>query len=138
MQQFLGDPESGHLDLESHCLALAIATKTLHEKRFKHTKKTIDHTPHHFKISNRVYFKNKQPEKWDLKWRAGYRIVCIEHNGYYLHIENQAAGKIISCNVKGIAHELPVELWNVDTKFGRGGKFINHPESFPTYVLNKN
>ena len=23
----------------------------------------------------------------------GYRIVCIEHDGHFLHIENQAMGK---------------------------------------------
>ena len=36
MQQFLGDPESGCLDLKSHPLALAIAKKTLDENTFKH------------------------------------------------------------------------------------------------------
>ena len=35
MQQFLGDPDSGHLDLKSHHLALAIAKKTLDENWFK-------------------------------------------------------------------------------------------------------
>ena len=39
--------------------------------------------------------KYKQPGKWDLKWRACNRIVCIECNGDYLHIENQATGKTI-------------------------------------------
>ena len=53
----------------------------------------MDREPPSFKIGDRVYFKNKQPGKWDLKWRPGYRIVCIEHNGHYLHIENQATGK---------------------------------------------
>ena len=45
MQQFLGDPETGHLDLESHCLALAIAKKTLDDNRFKHAQKTTN-APH--------------------------------------------------------------------------------------------
>ena len=31
LQQFLVNPHSGHLDLKSHCLALAIAKKTLNE-----------------------------------------------------------------------------------------------------------
>ena len=35
----LGGPEYGHLDLESHHLALAIAKKTLDENRFKHAQK---------------------------------------------------------------------------------------------------
>ena len=55
--------------------------------------KTTDREPPSFKIGDKVYFKNKQSGKWDLKWRPGYRIVCIEHDRHYLHIENQAAGK---------------------------------------------
>ena len=94
MQHFLGDPDSGMLNLEAHRLALAIAKKTLDENRFKTAQKTMDQTPPPFQIGNRVYFKNKQPSKWDLKWRPGYRIVCIEHNGHFSHIENQATGKV--------------------------------------------
>ena len=46
-----------------------------------------------------VYFKNKQPGKWDLKWRPGYRIVCIEHNGHFIHIEKPGHRKntILQC-----------------------------------------
>ena len=95
MQWFLGWSRIWTcLDLKSHCLALAIAKKNLDENRFKHAQnwqQTV--TPPNFKVGDRVYFKNKQPGKWDLKWRAGYRIVCIEHNRHYLHIENQATGK---------------------------------------------
>ena len=47
-----------------------------------------------FQIGDHVYFKNKQPGKLDLKWRPGYRIVCIRHDGHFIHIENQATGKI--------------------------------------------
>ena len=36
MQLILGDPDSGHLDLKSHCLTLAIAKKTLDENGLKH------------------------------------------------------------------------------------------------------
>ena len=75
MQQFLGDPDSGMLNLEVHRLALAIAKKTLDENHFKTTEKIMDRTPPSFKIGDRVYFKNKQPSKWNLKWRPGYRIV---------------------------------------------------------------
>ena len=75
MQQFLGDPDSGMLNLEAHRLALAIAKKTLDKNHFKTAQKTMDGTPPTFKIGDRVYFKNKQPSKWDLKWRPGYRIV---------------------------------------------------------------
>ena len=75
MQQFLGDPDSGMLNLEAHTLTLAIAKKTLDDNHFKAAHKTMDRTPLTFKIGDRVYFKNKQPGKQDLKWRPGYRIV---------------------------------------------------------------
>ena len=94
MQQFLGDPNSGKLNLETHRLALAIAKKTLDENRFTATQKTLARDQPAFQIGNHVYFKNKQPGKWDLKWRPGYRIVHIECNGHFICIENQATGKI--------------------------------------------
>ena len=37
---FLGDPESGRLNLETHQLALAIVKKTLDENHFKNAQKT--------------------------------------------------------------------------------------------------
>ena len=58
MQQFLGDPDSGILNLEAHRLVLAIAKKTLYENHFKAAHKTMDRTPPTFKIGDRVYFKN--------------------------------------------------------------------------------
>ena len=91
---FLGDPDSQMLNLETYRLSLAIAKKTLDENRFKMAQKTMDHTPSSFKIGDRVYFKNKQPGKWDHKWRPGYRIVCIECNRHFLCIENQATRKV--------------------------------------------
>ena len=94
MQCFLGDPDSGKLNLEIHRLALAIAKKTLNDNRFTAAQKTLARDKPAFQIGDRVYFKNKQPGKWDLKWRPGYRILCIEHDGHFLHIENQATGKI--------------------------------------------
>ena len=93
MQQVLGNPDSGKLHLETHRLALAIAKKTLDENRFTAPQKTLARDHPAFQIGNCVYFKNKQPGKWDLKWRPGYRIVCIEHNGHFIHFENQATGK---------------------------------------------
>ena len=39
MQHFLGDPDSGMLNLEAHRLALAVAKKTLDENRFKTAQK---------------------------------------------------------------------------------------------------
>ena len=94
MQHFLGDPDSGMLNMETHRLALAIAKKTLDENRFTATQKTMARDKPAFQIGDHVYFKNKQPGKWDLKWRPGYRIVCIECDGHFIHIENQATGKI--------------------------------------------
>ena len=93
MQHFLGDPDSGMLNLETHRLALAIEKKTLDENRFRTAQKTMGHTPPSFKIGDRVYSKNKQPGKWDLKWRPGYRIVHIEHDGNFLHIETKPPEK---------------------------------------------
>ena len=135
MQQFLGDPDSGMQNLEGHRFTLAIA-KMLDKNHFKTAQKTMDRTPPSFKIGDRVYFKNKQPSKWDLKWRPGYRIVQIKCNGHLLHIENQGTGKEQSCNVKDIVLEPAVEFWNIDTQFGSAGKFINHPINLPTISLH--
>ena len=136
MQWFLGDPDSGMLNLEAHRLVIAIAKKMLDENYFKTAQKTMDRTPPSFKIGDRVYFKNKQPSKWDLIWRPGYRIVHIECNRHFLHNENQAAGKVQSSNVMDIVLKTPVELWNIDTQFGRVIKFINHPANLPTISLH--
>ena len=56
MQQFLEDPDSRMLSLETHRLALAIAKKTLDDNHFKAAHKTMDRTPPTFKIGDRVYF----------------------------------------------------------------------------------
>ena len=96
----------------------------------------MEWTPPSFKIGDRVYFKNTQPGKWDLKWRPGYRIVHIEHDRHFLNIENQATGKVCSCNMKDIILEPPIEFWNIDTQFGRAGRYINQPANLPTINLN--
>ena len=123
------------LNLEVHRLTLAIAKKMLDENCFNTAQKTMDRTPPSFNIGDRVYFKNKQPSKWDLKRRPRYRIVQIEHNRHFLHIENQAAGKVQSCNMKDVVLEPPVEFWNRGTQFGRARKYINHPANLPTISL---
>ena len=110
MQWFLGDPDSGKLHLETHRLALAIAKKTLDENRFTATQKTLARDNPAFQVGNHVYFKNKQPGKWDLKWRPGYRIVHIECNEHFIHIENQATRKTQSCNVTDIILESPCQV----------------------------
>ena len=94
LQWFLSDPDYGHLDLKSHYPALAIAKKTtLDENYFKHAQRTTNCTLPNFKVGNRVFFKHKQHGKWYLKWRAGYRIVSREYNGYYLHLETKLQEK---------------------------------------------
>ena len=135
MQHFLGDPNLGKLHLETHRLALAIAKKTLNENRFTATQKTLTRDNPAFQVGDCVYFKNKQPGKWDIKWRPGYRIVCIEHNGHFIHIENQTTGKTQSCNITDIILEPPVKFWNIDTQFGRASHYINHPANLPTIQL---
>ena len=117
MQHFLGDPDSGMLNLEMHSLALAIAKKTLDENRFKSAQKTMAQKNPAFQVGDSVYLKNTQPGKWDLRWRPRYRIVCIECDGHFIHIENQATGKIQSCNVMDIILEPAIEFWNIDTHF---------------------
>ena len=66
----------------------------------------------------------------------GYRIVCAEHNGHYVYIENQATGKTRFCNVKDIVHELPVELWNVDRKVWQSWKIYESFRKSPHYPPN--
>ena len=70
-----GDPDSGMITLEAQRLTLVIAKKTLDENHFKTVQKTMDRQTPSFKKGDMVYFKNKQPSKWDLKWRSEYRIV---------------------------------------------------------------
>ena len=136
IQWFLGDLDLGILYLEAHRLSLAITKKMLVENCFRTAQKTMDRTPPSFKIGDGVYFKNKQPSKWDFKWRPGYRIVWIEDDGHFLHIENQAIGKVWSCNMKDVVLEPPIEFWNIDTQFGRAGKYVNHPANLPTISLH--
>ena len=64
---FLGDPNSGMLNLETHRLALAIAKKTLDENRFTATQKMMARDKPAFQIGDHVYFKNKQPWQMGLK-----------------------------------------------------------------------
>ena len=135
MQCFLGDLESRTLNLENHWLTLAIMKKTLDENHFRKAHKTTDRKLP-FQLGDRVYFKNKQPWKWDLKWRPKYRIFGIEQDGHYLHIENQATVKTGSCNIKDIVHEPPIEFWNIDTQFGRARKLKIHPFNLLTIKLS--
>ena len=135
MQHFICDPESGKLKLEHHQLTLAIAKKTLDENHLRNTQKTMDRKPPSFQLGDRIYFKNKLPGKWDSKWGTIYRIVHIECDRHYLHIENQSTGKTRSCSVKDIVHEPPIEFWNIDTQFGTARKYINHPTNLPNINL---
>ena len=55
MQHFLGDPESGKINLKKHCLALAIARKTLDENHFRDAQKTTDRKPRTFQLGDVVW-----------------------------------------------------------------------------------
>ena len=132
--RFLGDPDLGLLCLDQHQLSLFIAKKYLDDHRFLTAEKMTDRAEPGFKVGDRVYFKNKTPGKRGLKWRAGYRIVRIEHEGHYLHIENQATGKFRTCNAKDIVLEPINELWNVNLEFGRASKLINHTNNLPDFT----
>ena len=56
MQCFLGDPESGRLNLETLQLALAIAKKTLDKNCFKNAQKITDRKLPSFQLGDWVYF----------------------------------------------------------------------------------
>ena len=134
LTRFLGDLDSGLLCLDQHRLSLSIVKKYLDDHRFLTAEKTTDRAEPGFQVGDRVYFKNKTPGKWDLKWRAGYRIIQIEHEGRYLHIENQATGKSRSCNINDVVLEPVHELWNVNPEFGRASKFINRLDNPPDFT----
>ena len=77
MQCFLGDPDSGKLNLETHRLALAIAKKILDKNRFTATQKILARAKPAFQIGDCVYFKNKQPGKWDLNGDLGTELSTL-------------------------------------------------------------
>ena len=56
MQHFLGDPDSGMLNLETHRLVLAIAKKTLDENGFTATQKMMPRNKPAFQIGDHVFF----------------------------------------------------------------------------------
>ena len=124
LTRFLGDPDSGLLCLDQHRLSLSIAKKYLDDHRFLTAEKMTDRAEPGFKVGDRVYFKNKTPGKW------------IECEGHYLHIENQATGKIRSCNVKDVVLEPIRELWNMNPEFRRASKFINHLNNLLDFTLD--
>ena len=130
----LGDPDSGMINLEAYRLALAITKKTLDENHFNTAQKTRDRQPLSFKIGDRVYFKNKQPGKWDLKWRPGYKIVQIECKEHFLHIENQATRKVQSCNVKDVVLEPPAEFWEHRNPIWQTWKICQLSHKFTYYI----
>ena len=38
--------------------------------------------------------------------------------------------------MKDTVFEPPVEFWNINTQFGRAGKYANHPVNLPTISLH--
>ena len=135
MQCFLGDPYSGILNLETHRLALAIAKKTLDENRFTATQKTMAQDKPAFQIRDCVYFKNKQPGKWDLKGDPDIELSALSATDISYILKTKPLEKIQSCSVTDIILEPPIEFWNVDTQFGRAGRDIYHPTNLPTIKL---
>ena len=110
MQCFLGDPDSGKLNLETHRLALAIAKKTLDENIFTVTQKTLARDKPAFQIGDHVYFKNKQPGKWNLKWRPEIQN-CLHRAQRTFHPHREPGHrKNMTCNVTDIILEPPVEF----------------------------
>ena len=73
--------------------SLSIAKKYLDDHRFLTAEKMIDRAEPGFKVGDRVYFKNKTPGKWDLKWRAGYRIIQIECEGVTCTLKTKPQGR---------------------------------------------
>ena len=110
MQWFLGNPESGLLNLEAHHLALAIAKKTLDENCFRTAQKTTI-----LKNRRQSPFQNQATRKMGSQMETWIQDCFIECDRHYLHIESQATGKTRSCNIKDVVLEPPVELWNIDT-----------------------
>ena len=63
MQHFLGDPDSGMLNLETHRLALAIAKKTLDENRFAATQKMMTRDKLAFQNRRLCFFKEQAAQE---------------------------------------------------------------------------
>ena len=61
MQQFLGDPNLGILNLESHRLALAIAKKIMDENHYRTAQRTTDRQPLSFQIGDSIFHKTNSP-----------------------------------------------------------------------------
>ena len=67
MQNFLGDPDSSMLNLETHRLALAIAKKTLDENRFKTAQKTMARDKSAFQVGHCLVFQEQAAWQMGLK-----------------------------------------------------------------------
>ena len=61
MQCFLGAPDSGMMNLETHRLALAIAKENLDENRFKTVQKTMEKIPHPSRLEIMCTSKTNSP-----------------------------------------------------------------------------
>ena len=98
MQQFLGDSDSGLLNLEAHRLTLAIPKKTLDENYFRTAQKTMDRQPPCFKIGDRVYFKNKQPAKWISNGDLDTELSKLSVMDIFCTSKSKVLEKVWSCN----------------------------------------
>ena len=136
MQQFLGDPDSWCLELESHYLALAITKKNLDENCFKHAQKIMHHTPSNFKVGDSVFFKKQatwqmwsKVESWlqDCLHRVQWTLPADRKSSYW---ENKTLQCLGCCTQSASqAMECGCNIW-------QSCKFINHLENLPTITLN--
>ena len=122
------------INLKAHRLTLAITKKTLDENCFKTAQQTMYRQQPSFKFGDRVYFKNKQPDKWDLKMRPGYRIVQIECQTLYAHRKpSNQKSMILQC--EGCSSQTSCRILEYRYTIGRAGKYVNHPANLPTISL---
>ena len=124
------------LNLEAHSLALAIAKKTMDKNCFKAAHKTMDRKPPTFKIGDRVYFKTDSQANGILNGDLDIGLFKLSMMDTSYMLRTRLLEKVQSCNVKDLVLEPPIELWHMDTQFGRAGKFINHPGNLPTINLH--
>ena len=104
---------------------------------FKTAQETMDRTPPSFKIGDRVYFKKtSSPANGILNGDLDIGLFELSMMDTSCISRTRLLEKYDPVIVKDVVLELPVEFWNIDTHFGRAGKFINHPANLPTISLH--
>ena len=67
---------------------------------------------------------------------TGLSILSMMDITYTYTLKIKLLEKTRLCNVKDIVLEPPVEFWNINTQFGRAGRYINHPANLPTIMFS--